>query len=61
MPIAFVVLQDGEIFNETSLKDFMRSSLARIYVPAEIRRLDVLPTNGVGKTDRKSLKILANA
>ena len=60
VPVAFVVLRDGESLDETGLKDFIRGSLARIYVPAMIRSLAVLPTNGVGKTDRNSLKRLVN-
>ena len=40
------------------LKAFVSSSLGRIYVPAEIRRLDALPTNGVGKIDRTVLRNL---
>ena len=56
VPIAFVVLRDGEVLDEPGLKAFVNGSLARIYVPAEIRRLDVLPTNGVGKIDRKVLR-----
>lgn len=58
VPVAFVVLREGELLDEAVLKDFIRGSLARIYVPAQIRSLDILPTNGVGKTDRKSLRSL---
>jgi acyl-CoA synthetase (AMP-forming)/AMP-acid ligase II len=61
VPVAFVVLREGESLDETCLKDFIRGSLARIYVPARIRSLDVLPTNGVGKTDRKALRHLLDA
>jgi acyl-CoA synthetase (AMP-forming)/AMP-acid ligase II len=56
VPIAFVVLKDGERLDEPALKAFVKGSLARIYVPAEIRDIDVLPTNSVGKTDRKALR-----
>ncbi|MEP7306796.1 MAG: class I adenylate-forming enzyme family protein [Acidobacteriota bacterium] len=58
VPIAFVVLRDGEVFDEAGLKAFVNSSLGRIYVPAEIRRLDALPINGVGKIDRNLLRNL---
>ncbi|GLS45670.1 class I adenylate-forming enzyme family protein [Methylobacterium brachythecii] len=61
VPVAFVVLREGESLDEAGLKDFIRGSLARIYVPAQIRSLDILPTNGVGKTDRKSLRSLLAA
>ncbi|WP_336490792.1 class I adenylate-forming enzyme family protein [Methylobacterium nigriterrae] len=56
VPVAFVVLKEGEKFDEPALKAFVKGSLARIYVPAEIRNIDVLPMNGVGKTDRKALR-----
>ena len=56
VPIAFVVLKEGERLDEPALKAFVKGSLARIYVPAEIRGIDVLPTNSVGKTDRKALR-----
>jgi acyl-CoA synthetase (AMP-forming)/AMP-acid ligase II len=61
VPVAFVVLREGVGLDEPGLKDFVRGSLARIYVPAQIRRLDVLPVNGVGKTDRKALRGLLTA
>jgi acyl-CoA synthetase (AMP-forming)/AMP-acid ligase II len=56
VPIAFVVLNDGAELDESGLKAFVESALARTYVPAEIRRLDVMPTNAVGKIDRKGLR-----
>ncbi|GJE71475.1 class I adenylate-forming enzyme family protein [Methylorubrum podarium] len=56
VPVAFVVLKEGERLDEPALKAFVKGSLARIYVPAEIRGIDVLPTNSVGKTDRKALR-----
>ncbi|MGU3655136.1 MULTISPECIES: class I adenylate-forming enzyme family protein [unclassified Methylobacterium] len=58
VPVAFVVLREGQGLDEPGLKDFVRGSLARIYVPAQIHKLDVLPVNGVGKTDRKALRSL---
>ncbi|MEE7440496.1 hypothetical protein MOR12E_16115 [Methylobacterium oryzae] len=61
VPVAFVVLREGEGLDEPGLKDFVRGHLARIYVPAQIRKLDVLPVNGVGKTDRKALRGLLAA
>jgi acyl-CoA synthetase (AMP-forming)/AMP-acid ligase II len=56
VPVAFVVLKEGEKLDEPALKAFVKGSLARIYVPAEIRTLAALPTNSVGKTDRKALR-----
>ena len=59
--MAFVVVREGEAFDADGLKDFVKSSLARIYVPAEFRALPILPVNAVGKTDRKALKQLIEA
>jgi acyl-CoA synthetase (AMP-forming)/AMP-acid ligase II len=56
VPIAFVVLHDGEILDEPGLKALVNRALGRTYVPAEIRQLDVLPMMGVGKIDRKRLR-----
>jgi acyl-coenzyme A synthetase/AMP-(fatty) acid ligase len=58
VPIAFVVLRSGEVFDEAGLKAFVGSALGRIYAPAEIRPIDTLPTNGVGKIDRTVLRNL---
>ena len=59
VPVAFVVLCDGADLDEHGLQDFVRASLARIYVPARIRPLDTLPLNAVGKVNRKALRELA--
>lgn len=56
VPVAFVVLRQGEQLDEPELKDFVKQSLARIYVPAAFHTIDTLPTNGVGKIDRKALR-----
>jgi acyl-CoA synthetase (AMP-forming)/AMP-acid ligase II len=61
VPIAFVVLNDGAELDEPGLKAFVERALARIYVPAEIRQRDVLPTNAVGKIDRKVLRAVLAA
>jgi acyl-CoA synthetase (AMP-forming)/AMP-acid ligase II len=58
VPVAFVVLRNGEVFDEAGLKAFVASALGRIYVPAGIRRLDALPIDGVGKIDRSELRRL---
>jgi acyl-CoA synthetase (AMP-forming)/AMP-acid ligase II len=58
VPIAFVVLRDGELLDEPGVKAFVTAALARIYAPAEVRRVDVLPTNSVGKIDRSALRSL---
>lgn len=56
VPVAFVVLNADQSLDEADIRDFVKKSLSRIYVPAQFRRLDTLPTNGVGKIDRKVLR-----
>jgi len=56
--IAFVVLRNGEVFDQAGLKAFVDQSLGRIYVPAEIRPIEELPINGLGKIDRAVLRNL---
>jgi acyl-CoA synthetase (AMP-forming)/AMP-acid ligase II len=60
VPVAFVAFREGQSATDAELKDFVKVLLARIYVPAEIHVVESLPTNSVGKVDRKALrKILA--
>ncbi|MGC5778675.1 class I adenylate-forming enzyme family protein [Methylobacterium sp. NFXW15] len=59
VPVAFVVLRDGAGLDEPGLQDFVRASLARIYIPARIRPVETLPLNAVGKVNRKVLRDLA--
>lgn len=57
LPIAFVELKDGEIFDESTLRSWCREHLAQFKVPREIRHLDPLPRNPTGKIMRRSLKV----
>jgi acyl-CoA synthetase (AMP-forming)/AMP-acid ligase II len=56
VPIAFVVLNEGTQADTERIKDQVRTNLSRIYVPAEIRFVETLPLNAVGKIDRKALR-----
>ena len=56
VPVAFVSLRDGERVGEQELKDLVGAALSRIYVPDQIRFVDTLPENSVGKIDRKALR-----
>lgn len=56
VPVAFVILREDSAATEQELKDFVKARLARIYVPDRIFLVDNLPTNGVGKIDRKALR-----
>ena len=52
---AFVVLRPGATADEESLKDWVRTRLARYKVPREIRALPELPRNGTGKVLKREL------
>ena len=58
VPVAFVTLRAGAQAREEDLKKLVGERLSRIYIPDQIRFLDVLPENSVGKVDRKALRQL---
>lgn len=58
VPIAFVELKEGAVFDETALRQHCRKSLAGYKVPESIIRLDALPRNPTGKVMRRELKKL---
>jgi long-chain acyl-CoA synthetase len=56
LPVAFVELHEGGVFDEHVLKAFARQHLAGYKVPRDIVRLDALPRNPTGKVMRRELK-----
>ena len=52
---AFVVLREGSRTDEASLKNFVKTNLARYKVPREIVFLDTLPRNPTGKVLKRVL------
>jgi acyl-CoA synthetase (AMP-forming)/AMP-acid ligase II len=56
VPVAFVTLRPGVRAAEDELKQAVGAKLSRIYVPEQIRFVDALPENSVGKVDRKALR-----
>jgi acyl-CoA synthetase (AMP-forming)/AMP-acid ligase II len=58
VPVAFVVLAPGARMNEEAVRDGVRRRLSPVYVPADVRFVESLPENGVGKVDRKALAAL---
>lgn len=56
VPVAFVTLRAGERAGDDELKALVGERLPRLYIPAEIRFVDALPENSVGKVDRKALR-----
>jgi len=55
-PIAFVVAASGHVINADELLDTVRTVLARFKVPKEIRVVDSLPRNVVGKVLKAQLR-----
>lgn len=58
LPVAFVELQEGAIFDETALRAWCRENLAQFKVPREINVLPALPRNPTGKIMRRQLKAM---
>lgn len=56
VPIAFVELNEDAEFDESSIRNHCRDSLAQFKVPKEIHKLDQLPRNPTGKIMRRALK-----
>ena len=56
----FIALRDGCTAAPGELQGLVGERLARMYVPAEIRFVDALPENSVGKVDRKALRSSCN-
>src|SRR5690606_2999730 len=57
VPIAFVEVADGAIFDETRLREHCRQNLATFKCPREIRVIDQLPRNPTGKILRRKLSV----
>ncbi len=55
VPLAFVELTEGAVFDDSALRAHCRSRLAGYKVPREIRVIDKLPRNPTGKIMRRQL------
>lgn len=56
VPMAFIELNEGAVFNETELRSHCRRDLAQYKVPRDIRVMEKLPRNPTGKILRRELK-----
>jgi len=56
VPVAFIELKDGAVFDERALRAHCREFLAQYKVPRDIRVLEKLPRNPTGKIMRRELK-----
>jgi acyl-CoA synthetase (AMP-forming)/AMP-acid ligase II len=59
VPVAYVVVNNGQTVVESDLKEQVESRLPRSWVPARVTVLDALPENRVGKIDRQALRKIA--
>jgi acyl-CoA synthetase (AMP-forming)/AMP-acid ligase II len=59
VPVAFVVAQGGYTIEVDALQQYVRNALSRVYVPARIHVIPILPTGSLGKVDREALKTMA--
>ena len=55
VPVAFVVLRPDVAADAEALADHCRTQLASFKVPREIRFVDALPRNAMGKVEKKRL------
>jgi len=56
VPVAFVAFTEGAEVDSDELLAFVRERLAKYKVPAEVRVLDALPRNPVGKLDKPTMR-----
>jgi long-chain acyl-CoA synthetase len=56
VPVAFVQLRPGATATPEALLAYCRASLARFKIPTEVRLVDALPRNGVGKVLKPALR-----
>jgi acyl-CoA synthetase (AMP-forming)/AMP-acid ligase II len=56
VPIAYVELREGQVFDEMSIRTFCREHLAQYKVPREIIEIKQLPRNPTGKILRRKLQ-----
>jgi acyl-CoA synthetase (AMP-forming)/AMP-acid ligase II len=55
-PVAFVSLADGKDADEEAILEFANERLAPYKVPKEVRLVDELPRNAVGKLDKPTMR-----
>ena len=55
IPAAFVILKEGEIFNENEIKNFCTNELSKYKIPDIVKKIDFIPRTGSGKTMRYKL------
>ena len=55
VPAAFVILKDGEIFDELEIKKFCTNELSKYKIPDIVQKTNFIPRTGSGKTMRFKL------
>jgi long-chain acyl-CoA synthetase len=55
-PVAFAALKEGSTTDEQELLAFAKQRLARYKLPKEVRLIEALPRNAVGKVAKRDLR-----
>jgi acyl-CoA synthetase (AMP-forming)/AMP-acid ligase II len=55
-PVAFAALKEGSTTDEQELLDFAKQRLAGYKLPREVRLVEALPRNAVGKVAKPELR-----
>ncbi len=58
---AFVVKQSDTRLNQSDIKDYLKKSLPDAFIPDRILKIDEIPLTPSGKTDRKTLQVMASS
>ncbi|MCE9591480.1 MAG: AMP-binding protein [Planctomycetes bacterium] len=55
VPVAFVEIHEGQVFDERALRDWCREKLAQYKIPRDFLHVETLPRNATGKILRRQL------
>jgi long-chain acyl-CoA synthetase len=56
VPVAFVALDEGQEVEPEALREWAAERLAKYKVPVEIRMVEALPRNHLGKLDKPTMR-----
>jgi acyl-CoA synthetase (AMP-forming)/AMP-acid ligase II len=60
VPCLWVVMKEGSIFSENTIKVYLSGNLGPNYMPKIVREIDKIPRTFNGKPDRKALKAICS-
>lgn len=56
IPVAFIVMNEGEIWDEKAIHSYMKEHLADYKLPRRLKQLEALPRNATGKVLKTELR-----